>query len=225
MRVIKLKNNTVSADYWIGVQILPGEYYQLQNSQDLDLAIISQKVNQDIWSGNLVINDGNSDLTMVGGDAWLKGVDNAPKNADGSLITTINSSPAFGAKTITVNGVVKKLFARFSGIQQALTVGDNVITYTIIYPWVKMIGIEVINCEALDIASLKIYDDGAGTYSGIPNLCLNQFSYSISLPKDYYVKTAQFDADVYVGMVIKIEYNSISNKTIGINFTINEVKI
>lgn len=76
MKTIRLKNNTQTADYWIGVLIQPGQYYQLQNDTDLHLAINEPKVNQDIWStpANLIINDGISDLDPASGDKWLKGV-------------------------------------------------------------------------------------------------------------------------------------------------------
>lgn len=136
----------------------------------------------------------------------------------------VQSSPAFGAKTFLANGVTKKLYARNTGVQQALTAGSNVISYTLTYPWVKIIGVEVINAEALDYVDLKVKDTAAGTYSGVPNYTLNQFAYAHNVPKDYYIRMAQFDADIYVGMVLEITYYSISAKTVGINWIMNEVK-
>lgn len=138
--------------------------------------------------------------------------------------SSVQSQPAFGSKTILINGATKKLYARFTGIQSELSTGDNEISHTVTYPWAKVIGIEVINCEALDTASLKVYDNALGSYSGTPNLLLNQFSFDLNLCDNYYQRIAQFDADIYQGMVIKVEYNSISEKTIGINILFNEVK-
>jgi hypothetical protein len=137
---------------------------------------------------------------------------------------SINSQPPFGSKSILVNGVTKKLFARFTGQQYTVAIGVNTLTYTATYAWAKLLGVEVVNCEALDTTDFKVYDTAQGTYSGTPNALLNQFSYALNLPKDYYQRMAQFDADIYAGMVIQITYTSISAKTIGLNLFLNEVK-
>lgn len=138
--------------------------------------------------------------------------------------TTVQSIAPIGAKTITVNGVVKKLFARNIGLQFELIQGENELAYTMIFPWAKIVGVEVINCEALDTISMKVYDTESGLYSGVPSLMLNQFSFDLNLPDDFYSRMAQFDADAYAGLVIKFFYNSKSAKTIGINLIVNEVK-
>lgn len=136
---------------------------------------------------------------------------------------TIVSQPPYGAKTVTVNGVVHKLFSRMTGLQYSVSTGANTITYTATYPWTKLIGVEVVNCEALDTADFIVYDTPGGTYSGVPNQLLQQFSYTLNMPKDFYIRMAQFDADLYQGMVIQINYTSVSNKTIGINLLMNQV--
>jgi len=76
----------------------------------------------------------------------------------------------------------------------------------------------------LDTAELRVYDNASGTYSGFPNALLNQFGYTLNMAKDYYARTSPFDADLYQGMVLKLTYVSISNKRIGINIIMNEVK-
>lgn len=148
----------------------------------------------------------------------------AGASKDISSIVNVTSQPPFGAKTIVVNGVTKKLYARFTGNQYSVTTGSNVLSYVATYPWSKIIGIEVVNCEALDTADLKVFDTATGTYSGVPNALLNQFSYSLNLSKDFYQRMAQFDADLFVGMIIQVTYVSSSNKTVGINLLMNEVK-
>jgi hypothetical protein len=156
-------------------------------------------------------------------DAWLQALRPiAPPPAIQSI--NVNSFPAFGAKTIVANGITKKLYARNIGIQQAVTSGTNTISYTINQPWTKIVGVEVVNSEALDTVDLKIFDTSTGYYSGVPDYMLNQFAFSHNIPKDYYIRIAQFDADIYQGMIIEITYNSISAKTVGINFIMNEVK-
>lgn len=118
----------------------------------------------------------------------------------------------------------KALFKRFTGITQELTTGENSFTYTIPYTWVKIIGIQVINCEALDTVDFEVLDSENGDYSGTSNLKLNQFGFSLNLSKDFYEHVTNYDADLYQGMQLKFTYNSISNKTIGVNFNLNEVK-
>lgn len=133
----------------------------------------------------------------------------------------INTISTFTSKALS-NG--KKLYARNTGIQASLSSGSNTITYTATLAWAKFVGAEVVNSEALDTVDFKVYDDANGTYSGVPNRLLNQFGFTVNLPKDYYVRIANYDADIYVGMVIEVTYTSISTKTIGINFIMNEVK-
>jgi len=156
-------------------------------------------------------------------DSWLaaKAIA-APIPAPLSVI--VSSAPAFGSKIIVAAGVTKKLYARNIGFQSALAAGANTITYTLAYPWVKMLGVEVINSEALDSVDLKVLDSAAGSYSGVPNLVLNQFAFATNLPKDYYLRMSNFDADLYVGMQIQITYTSVSAKTVGFNLLTNEVK-
>ena len=185
----------------------------------------------------------------IGNNYWLKAMDGyfsvecfipldpnhedtsvfeASYKSTGNKSPTINTStlalPPFGSKTMVINGVTKKLYARFTGMQQAVTAGSNTLSFTITYPWVKIIGVEVIGAENLDTADLKIKDTATGTYSGVANYVLNQFSYTLNLSKDFYQKMAQFDADIYQGMVIEVTYVSISDKTIGFNILMNEVK-
>lgn len=158
-----------------------------------------------------VFKDGGSDQTDL-------------ESSFDSLNKTVIASTqmqAFSSKTLP-NG--KKLHARTTGFQAALIAGANVVTYTATYAWAKVVGVEVINCEALDIVELKVFDTATGTYSTIPNYQLNQFGYTVNLPKDFYHRSSPFDADLYVGMVIKIEYNSVSAKTVGFNLIMSEVK-
>jgi hypothetical protein len=145
-------------------------------------------------------------------------------NTSLAQLSNIQSIPSFTAKTVTINNTTKKLFARNTGFQHAMSVGANTVTYTLTYPWCKILGVEVIGAETLDYCDLEVYDTAAGTYSGVPNYKLNQFAYSVNIPMDYYIRLSQFDADIYQGMVIKITYNSVSAKTVGFNIIMNELK-
>ena len=127
----------------------------------------------------------------------------------------------FAAKTLA-NG--KRLFARNVGLQFTLAAGANTLSYTVTNPWAKLIGAELINCEALDSINFKVFDNAQGSYSGVANYQLGQFAYTLNTPKDFYARVAPYDADIYQGMVLVIEYTSLSAKTIGVNLILNEVK-
>ena len=138
----------------------------------------------------------------------------------------------FGSKTIIIAGVEKKLYARSCGIQVALTAGANQINYTIPFPWCKITGIECVNAESLDYTDLKVIDATTDTnatppvypYLGVSGAILNQFSYANNIGKDFYIRLAQFDADIYQNMVIRLDYTSVSAKTLALNFILYEVK-
>jgi len=145
-------------------------------------------------------------------------------NKSPSQTVTVDKLTPFGSKTITIGNVEKKLYARSTGIQVALTAGANQFDYTLTYPHCKLIGIEAINAEALDYTDLKIVDRHTSPYLGVPDAVLNQFAFSNNLGPSFYIRLAQFDADLYQDMIIRFNYTSVSAKTIGINFILYEVK-
>lgn len=147
-----------------------------------------------------------------------------PLSQNSIQLVSVEIANPFASKTININGVVKKLYKREHGIQQALTQGANTILFTIPYPWVKIIGVEIMYGEKLDTVDLMILDSTTGTYSGVPNLKLNQFGFTVNVAIDEYEEESAYDADLYLGMQIKIVYNSQSAKTVGINFNLNEMK-
>lgn len=127
----------------------------------------------------------------------------------------------FASKSLP-NG--KKLYKREHGIQATVNQGVNNIIFTVPYNWVKIIGMEIVNGENLDTCNLYILDSISGAYSTIPNYQLNQFGFNVNITKDIYEEENAYDADLYIGMQIKVEYTSQTNKTIGLNFNLSEVK-
>lgn len=133
--------------------------------------------------------------------------------------------PAFAAKTIIINGNVKNLFKRFTGISEVLNIGTNTFTWTqSSFPLVKFVGIEVIGGELGDNCDLLVLDTATGTYSGHANLTLNQFGFAANIAPNYYKHIAQYDSDINQNLQIQFIYRSVSNKTIYINLDMNEVK-
>ena len=147
---------------------------------------------------------------------------NANKRAD-----AITQNSPFASKTLA-NG--KKLYKREHGMKATLVEGENAILFTIPYPWVKIIGLEIMFGEQGDTTDLMILDTDTNTYSQAPvnvvgpNYQLNQFGFSVNIAAGEYKEENAYDADLYQGMKIKLLYNSVSAKTIGINFNLTEVK-
>jgi hypothetical protein len=117
-----------------------------------------------------------------------------------------------------------RLFRRLHGITASLAAGSNEIAFTCPYDHAKITGLEVINCEALDTANFEVFDTPTGTYSGIPDLKLNQFAFDVVLKKDHHAHVCHYDSDLFKDLVVKITYQSLSAKTIGVNFFLDEVK-
>lgn len=133
--------------------------------------------------------------------------------------------PAFAAKTLVISGVTKNLFKRFTGISQALSAGSNTFTWTqATFPWVKFLGLEVIGAELGDTCDLYVLDTATGTYSGHANYTLNQFAFAANIRPAFYKHVSEYDADLFQNLQFKFVYNSVSGKTIYINFDMNEVK-
>jgi len=133
---------------------------------------------------------------------------------------SIDRSLPFSAKTIGS----KKLYKRVVGAQYAVPVGTTTLEYVIPYAWVKINVIECVGGEVGDYCSFSIKDTPTGTYTGVPNYLLNQFGYTTNIAPGFYERTSEFDADLYTGMRIVLDYTSLSAKTIGINYILNELK-
>lgn len=216
MNIKIIKNTDTVARTYAGMQIASAGQYQIQD-QEIGRWANDSALLADIGSGKAVVNNGTSDITDVAlAINYLKDIQLVDPTG-----LPIVYTPTYSNKTLPDG---KKLYARNTGKQFSVSAGSNVLTYTATYAHAKLVGVEVINAEALDYVDLKVRDTASGTYSGYPNVVLNQFAYTHNIPKDYYIRLSRFDADLYVNMVIEITYNSVSAKTIGINFIMDEVK-
>lgn len=118
----------------------------------------------------------------------------------------------------------KKLYSRVTGKSFYVVTGTNTLEYTITHSQVKFNELEILCGDLGETVNLKILDTSTGAYSTIPNYMFNQFGFDVNIAKDYYHRASSYDADLYVGMRIVIEYTSLSNKNICINYIIHEVK-
>lgn len=153
-----------------------------------------------------------------------------PKSADQiDFETNYNSSSngkvgavqPFASKTI---GKLK-FFRRKHGYSFSLIDGIGSLTILVPYNACKINEIEIVNCSAMDILSLKIMDRDINPVSGYTGIMLNRFGFDVRTPPDFYKDTSEYDADVYKNMKILIEYQSeILTKNIGVNIVFHEVK-
>jgi hypothetical protein len=136
----------------------------------------------------------------------------------------IGSQPAFSAKTLS-NG--KKLFKRVHGVKQTIAASNSgKITFTVPYIQCKINTVEVIGGAVGDTCDFNIYDSSTGIVSGYPDIKLNQFGFGVCIAKDYHEENSSYDADLVIGLVLEVDYYNSSNtdKVIGINFILHEVK-
>jgi len=213
-----IHNKSVDQKTYSGIVIDPGSFYQIPDNLIFEFTTSDQLLS-DIANGiSAISSNGTSDISGISQQIdFLKNGFVEPRNSDG---TAIHSTNAFSSKTVGT----KKLYKRVMGSQHSLNVGSNNIIIPITYNWAKITGIEIINSEIGDSVSFMVLDTPAGSYSGVPDLQLNQFGFSVALPKDYYHSSSEYDADLYLAMQIKIVLSSISSKTVGINLILNEVK-
>jgi hypothetical protein len=122
--------------------------------------------------------------------------------------------------------IQKKLFRRSRGVQATLNPnGNTVIEFIIPYNWCKITTIEVVGLTHMVKVDFSIIDTPVGTYSTVPNYKLNQFGFNVNMSKDYYRDHSEYDADLYLGMVIQLVVKNDTDTTplIGVNFTLHEV--
>jgi hypothetical protein len=123
-RIVKLKNATELDEIWVGQLISPDEYFSVENSE-LPRWQNDSKVFEDVASGKLVVNDGDSDLMPNAGWTWLMGnvIKTEPVNrlltqdaqipkvaiykAEGSSLTRVSHN--FADKTTWYNSAVQVL--------------------------------------------------------------------------------------------------------------------
>lgn len=142
------------------------------------------------------------------------------KNLDQSV--KVIGQPAFADKK-TADG--KSLYVRDKGMEFTVSVGaNNNKQCNIDYPTVKFNGIEIIGGEVGDKVDLKVLDTPTGTISTLPNYLLNQFGFNVNVSPGYYHRESKYDADLIQNMKIVVDYESVSAKTVYINFIIHEVK-
>jgi len=172
-----------------------------------------------IWKGDLhqsVIDAGYSQAQNDSDKSDFE--TNYKSTGNSSIITTSNT---FTAK---VSGIYK-LETRNTGKSFSVTTGMTVCNFVIPYTKCKIDGLEVVGGEVGDTCDLFILDTASGTLSTIPYYKVNQFGYTVNIPAGFYSREAKYEAELFVGLTISVEYTSISNKTIRFNYHLHEMKL
>lgn len=163
-----------------------------------------------------------SDKTIL--DGIISGHDGIPVVVpDDPQNVIVDSQQPFAAKVLSDG---KKLFRRKHGFGKVISANStDTLTLSVPYAQAKITKAEIMNSLCGDTVDLTIHDDASGTYTTVPNYQINQFGFDVELCDGMYVDESKYDADLYVGMVIKITYtnNSNSDRRVGVNITLHEL--
>lgn len=118
----------------------------------------------------------------------------------------------------------QKIFMRVNGTSGSVSSNASNIDFTVPYDFCKITGIEIINAEFGDVANFRVLDTPSGTISGFSNVQLNEFGTSVNITEKFYRFESSYDADLIKDMTLRVNYTSISSKTVYINFILHEVK-
>lgn len=121
----------------------------------------------------------------------------------------------------------KKLYRRKHGVKGTCSVGEETpIDFIIPYGHCKIDEVELIDSNTGDVADIMILDSDIGSYSGVPYLTLNQFGYDVNISEGYYSDSSNYEADLYLGMVVRVLYKNLGDTeaNFGINLVLHEVK-
>jgi hypothetical protein len=210
---MRVKNNKETSDTWAGMTIEAGASYDLQTTE-ISKWQSDDKVISDIGSGDLLVGDGVTYKTSSSeAIKFLMGV--LP------IEVRVDEQPVFSSKKIGA----KKLYTRATGQIFALAAGANTLDFTIPFNEVKFNGLEIDKSKFGEKVSLKILDTASGSISGVPNYVLNQFGFDINLPDGFYRRMSDYDADLFLGLQIRIEYFAVEARNIGVNYMLHELKL
>lgn len=210
--MIYVKNISGITKTWVGQEIASNTYFAIPSIDQIRWATSTTVLTALASSELLVAKDasGTTDITNI---------DIAIRTLQSNIPQEVLLSP-FSTKTISN----KSLFTRVHGASTPLEIGQNTASFVIPYPQVKFNELEIFGCLKGDRVDLKILDSAAGSYSGTPNLVLNQFGYGVYLPDTTYRRHSAYDADLYYGMQIQIVYTSSTANTAYFNFILHELK-
>lgn len=146
-----------------------------------------------------------------------------PIVATGAIdITIVESTTVLGQTSLTLPDATKSLVIRSripTELKLSTTLGGQYITIkphcVLRLDGLEITGVEVVGASIGDTCDLEIW---------YGNTKLNQFGFGVFLAKDFYSHHSEYDSDIPQGLKIKVVYHSVSEKTVGINLILNELK-
>ena len=117
----------------------------------------------------------------------------------------------------------KNLYARIFGKTFQVDAGANSLLFSIPFNAVKLFGADIIGGEIGDTCNFKVLDKAVNPIYGTPNALLNQFGFDVNLCSGTFSYASKFPADLIKDFQILIEYTSVSSKTIGVNYLMDEL--
>lgn len=214
--MISVKNISEENVTFFNLMIQPEEIYEIP--------IVSIP----LWASNdeVLTAIAESSIQVIVNSVEISGISaqiDALKGNGPKLVDATNYP--FASKVLS-NG--KKLFQRVHGISAVVSGAPDNLTFTIPYAACKITEIEILEGLVGDKVNFKVLDSTSGTYTGVPNYLLNQFGYDVNVAEKFYMRKSNYDADLYYGMQIRIEYDSVATdllpKTVYINLVLHEVK-
>jgi hypothetical protein len=112
------------------------------------------------------------------------------------------------------------LHFRGQGLKHTIAGGDTYsFDYVIPHAQCEFNGVEILYAEGKDVVNLKILDTSTGTYSTIPDFILDQFGTAWNVSKEVCIKELDYNATLYQGMRIVVEYTN--NHTAAVEIAVN----
>lgn len=161
-RIVKVKNTKVTSDTWVGQSIGPNEYFVVPESE-LSKWSSNAKVFSDIGNGNLLVNNGDSDIAdPTLGYQWLNGsyILTAPVDRLLTPDTQIPKMSIYKAEGSSLTVVTHDFTDKCTWYQKSSQVIDKALT--LVEGLVYSSGDQYI----IDATHGKIYDEDSLTTSG-----------------------------------------------------------
>lgn len=142
-----------------------------------------------------------------------------------ALSSQVQNSP-FSAKILSDG---KRLYVREHGLPKTeIAAGTTVaMVFEIPYPFAKINGAMLVGCKEHDVVNFKVLDTSSGLLTTIPMYPINQFGFDVNMPNGIYKKTYPYDADLFQGLHICVEYTNNGSESVyvSVNLDIHEVKV
>ena len=138
------------------------------------------------------------------------------------VVQEVASAP-FAAKVLSDG---RKLFKRVHGVFGNVPANSTAdIDFIVPYTQAKINGLEILGASHGDSANFLVLDSAMGMITTVPFYQLNQFGFDVCMRKDFHVEESQYDADVYGGMVLRLQFTNSTNdnKSVGANFILHEL--